>query len=98
MGRVREKKRWRKEEKWREKRKKKRSAPLRSCSASATGARNLSLNSSEEASFKLAIHYLGDLSAEETNTVYACLLSLAPPHAPCSAMGSSSPCTVSWPR
>jgi hypothetical protein len=27
MGRVREKKRWRKEEKWREKRKKKRSAP-----------------------------------------------------------------------
>jgi hypothetical protein len=27
MGRVREKKRWRKEEKWREKTKKKRSAP-----------------------------------------------------------------------
>jgi hypothetical protein len=38
MGRVREKKRWRKEEKWREKRKKKRSAPLQLCSASATNA------------------------------------------------------------
>jgi hypothetical protein len=34
---VREKKRWRKEEKWREKRKKKRSAPLQSCSAFAIG-------------------------------------------------------------
>jgi hypothetical protein len=36
MGRVREKKRWRKEEKLRENREKKRSAPLQSCSASAT--------------------------------------------------------------
>jgi hypothetical protein len=36
MGRVREKKRWRKEEKWKENRKKKRSAPLQSCFASAT--------------------------------------------------------------
>jgi hypothetical protein len=34
MGRMREKKRWRKEEKWREKRKKKRSAPPRSYYAS----------------------------------------------------------------
>lgn len=40
----------------------------------------LSLSGSEEASFKPAINYLGDLSAEESNTVYGCLLSLAPPH------------------
>jgi len=37
MGRVREKKRWRKEEKGRERERKKRLAPLQSCSASTIG-------------------------------------------------------------
>ena len=37
MGRVREKKRWRKEEKWRERGRRRDQHPLQSCSASTTG-------------------------------------------------------------